>query len=98
MARKSAISSNSSAIEIMRASLAPIQPPTSRQLNKIDLRFFANVFEEFSRSEWTEHQLEIAAMMARTMSDLNREQQSCAVRALLRCGRMERRLKIRGNV
>jgi hypothetical protein len=36
--------------------------------------FFANVIAEFARSEWTAHQLEIAAMLARTMADLNREQ------------------------
>jgi hypothetical protein len=32
------------------------------------------VIAEFARSEWTAHQLELAAMLARTMSDLNREQ------------------------
>ena len=37
--------------------------------------FFANVIEEFARSEWTAHQLELAAMLARSMADLNREQQ-----------------------
>lgn len=36
--------------------------------------FFANVIDEFARSEWTAHQLEIAAMLARTMADLAREQ------------------------
>jgi hypothetical protein len=33
------------------------------------------VIAEFARSEWTAHQLELAAMLARTMADLNREQQ-----------------------
>ena len=28
--------------------------------------FFASVIDEFARSEWTAHQLEIAAMLART--------------------------------
>ena len=59
----------------MRASLKPIQPPANCPLDVIDLRFFKNVIEEFARSEWTTHQLEIAAMMARCMNDLNREQQ-----------------------
>nr|BDD45979.1 hypothetical protein 7 [Paracoccaceae bacterium] len=31
---------------------------------------------EFARSQWTEHALEIAAMMVRTMHDLNAEQQA----------------------
>lgn len=38
--------------------------------------FFASVIAEFARSEWTAHQLELAAMLARTMSDLDREQQA----------------------
>jgi phage terminase small subunit len=75
MARKSSVTSHSSAVEIMRASLKPIQPPANCPLDAIDLRFFKNVLEEFARSEWTAHQLEIAATMARCMNDLNREQQ-----------------------
>lgn len=41
--------------------------------------FFLSVIAEFARSEWTAHQLEIAAMLARTMADLNREQQALRV-------------------
>ena len=40
---------------------------------------FANVIEEFARSDWTAHQLEIAAMLARTMNDINREQQELRI-------------------
>lgn len=36
--------------------------------------FFVNVLAEFSRSEWTAHQLELAAMLARTMADLESDQ------------------------
>lgn len=36
--------------------------------------FFVSVIGEFARSEWTAHQLELAAMLARTMTDLEREQ------------------------
>lgn len=43
-------------------------------LDACDLPFFANVLSEFARSEWSSHQLELAAMMARTMADLEREQ------------------------
>jgi hypothetical protein len=43
-------------------------------LDKCDLPFFASVLAEFARSEWTAHQLELAAMLARTMADLNAEQ------------------------
>ena len=75
MARKSAVTSHSSAVEIMRRSLKQIRPPANCLLDAIDKRFFNNVIEEFARSEWTQHQLEIAAVLARCMNDLNREQQ-----------------------
>ena len=39
-----------------------------------DLRFFDNVVNEFQREKWTAHQLEVAALMARAMSDLQRDQ------------------------
>jgi hypothetical protein len=39
------------------------------------------VIAEFAKSEWTAHQLEIAAMLARTMADLNREQMALRTRA-----------------
>src|SRR3546814_13580601 len=36
--------------------------------------FWHSVIAEFARSEWTDHQLEMAAMLARAMADLEREQ------------------------
>lgn len=38
------------------------------------MAFFASVLAEFARSEWTAHQLELAAMLARTMADLEQDQ------------------------
>jgi hypothetical protein len=74
MARKARIDSASEAVRVMRAASAPIVPPPHVPLDNEDLPFFANVIAEFARSEWTAHQLELAAMLARTMADLNREQ------------------------
>ena len=54
----------------------PIHPPSHVPLDEQDMVFFANVIEEFARSEWTLHQLELAASLARMMADLNREQQT----------------------
>ena len=51
-----------------------IDPPSNVPLEDQDLPFFASVLSEFARSEWTAHQLELAAMLARTMSDLESEQ------------------------
>lgn len=51
----------------------PIQPPEHVPLDDEDMPFFENVIAEFARSEWTQHQLELAAMLARNMADLTRE-------------------------
>jgi hypothetical protein len=68
--------SKESAVKIMQAATQPVHPPSNTPLEDADLPFFANVIAEFARSQWTEHALEIAAMMARCMNDLNREQQA----------------------
>ena len=68
--------SKESAVKIMQAAAQQIHPPSNTPLEDSDLPFFANVIAEFARSQWTEHALEIAAMMARCMNDLNREQQA----------------------
>ena len=51
-----------------------IEPPATVPLSQDDLPFFHNVIAEFARSEWTAHQLELAAVLARTMCDMVREQ------------------------
>lgn len=58
----------------MSRAAADIVPPSNVPLDKGDMPFFASVIAEFARSEWTAHQLELAAMLARTMADLEREQ------------------------
>ena len=58
----------------MAKAATQIHPPATVPLDAEDLPFFANVIEEFARSEWTAHQLELAALLARTVADLNREQ------------------------
>jgi hypothetical protein len=66
--------SASEAVRVMSAAAKTIVPPDNVPLDESDLPFFASVIADFARSEWTAHQLELAAMLARTMADLNREQ------------------------
>jgi hypothetical protein len=73
-ARKARIDSASEAVRVMSKAASAIVPPSNVPLDKCDLPFFTSVIAEFARSEWTAHQLELAAMLARTMADLNREQ------------------------
>lgn len=75
MARKQRIDSTTAKVTAMAAAGKQIHPPSHVPLLDEDMPFFANVIEEFARSEWTAHQLELAAMLARSMADLNREQQ-----------------------
>lgn len=72
--RKTRIDSAAQAVMVMAAASRPINPPSNVPLEACDLPFFASVIAEFARSEWTAHQLELAAMLARTMADLTREQ------------------------
>ena len=68
--------SKENAAKIMAKAAQPLTVPSNVPLEKDDLPFYNNVLAEFARSEWTQHALEIAAMMARTMHDLNAEQQA----------------------
>jgi len=53
----------------MRDAGKPIVPPPHVPLDNGDQPFFANIVEEFARADWTPHQLEMAAMLARSMHD-----------------------------
>ena len=83
MPRKQRIDSTAAQVEAMRAGAQPIHPPNHVPLSECDMIFFANVIEEFARSEWTAHQLELAASLARMMADLNREQQTLRVEGFI---------------
>lgn len=72
--RKARIDSAAEAVRVMAKATAEIDPPANVPLDAEDLPFFESVIAEFARSEWSSHQLELAAMLARTMADLEREQ------------------------
>ena len=42
----------------------------------MDWPYWHNVVAEFARAEWSEHQLELAAMLARTMANIEQEQRT----------------------
>ena len=70
--KKDRVDSLSEAVRI--ASADEVQLPANVPLDSGDIPFFHNVIAEYARAEWSAHQLEIAAMLARTMADLTREQ------------------------
>ncbi|MBX5256031.1 MULTISPECIES: terminase small subunit [unclassified Rhizobium] len=72
--RKARIDSAAEAVRVMAKATADILPPDNVPLDEEDLPFFRNVISEYARSDWSAHQLELAAMLARNMADLTREQ------------------------
>jgi hypothetical protein len=72
--RKARIDSAAEAVRVMAKATKEIEPPSNVPLDDEDIPFFRNVIAEYARSEWSSHQLELAAMLARTMADLTREQ------------------------
>jgi hypothetical protein len=74
MPKRPRIDSVAEAVRVMSTAPASIHPPSNVPMDDGDLPFFVSVIAEFARSEWTAHQLELAAMLARTMADLEREQ------------------------
>lgn len=76
MARKARIDSASEAVRIMQGATRELQPPSHVPLDAMDWPYWHSVVSEFARAEWTEHQLELAAMLARTMANLEQEQRS----------------------
>ena len=74
MTRRQRSDSTEQQAKAMAGAGREIQAPSNVPLEECDLPFFASVLDEFARSEWTAHQLEIAALLARTMADMQREQ------------------------
>ncbi len=73
MTRKARVDSAEEQVQIMLAATKDIVPPEHVPLEDDDMPFWHSVIAEFARVEWTDHQLELAAMLARTMADLTRE-------------------------
>lgn len=73
--RKARIDSAEEAVRVMAKAMKDVAPPANVPLDAEDAPFFRSVIAEYARSEWSAHQLELAAMLARTMADLTREQQ-----------------------
>ena len=75
-ARRPRADSNAVAVQAMMkaAHMEEVRPPGHVIFEDGDWPYWHNVIEEAARSEWTEHQLELAALLARSMCDLEREQ------------------------
>lgn len=72
--KRDPITSPSSAIRIIQGANRELAPPGHVRLQDEDWPFWHSVIAEFARAEWTDHQLELAAFLARDMANLEREQ------------------------
>ncbi|MEB2845916.1 terminase small subunit [Endobacterium cereale] len=69
--RKARIDSAAEAVRVMAKATTEILPPPNVDIDEEDMPFFRSVIAEFARSEWSDHQLELAGMLARKMRDMN---------------------------
>jgi len=72
--KKPPIGSTEEQVRFVSGANRRIAPPSTVPLDAQDVAFFEGIIAEFARAEWTAHQLELAAMLARTMADLVAEQ------------------------
>jgi hypothetical protein len=72
--RKARTDSIPNMTRVMQGAKRELAPPSHVPLEDVDWPFWESVVQEFARADWTEHQLELAAMLARTMANLEREQ------------------------
>ena len=62
------------AVEAARQAKTNLVPPSHVVMADRDWPYFRSVVAEFARGEWSDHQLEMAAFLARTMADFDAEQ------------------------
>ena len=74
MARKQRVDSASAAVAIMQKSAAEVLPPEHVPLVEADRPFWHNIIAEKAKAEWTAHDLEIAALLARAIRRLEAEE------------------------
>lgn len=73
--RRKKASSADSIVAAMQAASVELFPPEHVPLVEKDIPFWINVIAEKAKVEWTAHELEIAAMLARTMRRVDEEEQ-----------------------
>ena len=74
MTRQKRIDSISAAVDIAAKAARPILVPAHVPLEPEDLPFWNSIIVQLPRSEWDDHKLELAAMLAKAMSAQARAQ------------------------
>jgi hypothetical protein len=77
--KKSPITSTANVVRIGQPANRTIVPPAHVALDESDVPFFNSIIAEFAKAEWSDHQIELAAKMARLMSDTEAEYRAMRV-------------------
>lgn len=71
--KRQRIDSVAGAVATAAGLVKEVMPPAHIVLDKCDWPYWNSVVSEFAKSEWTPHQLEIAAQLSKAMADLETE-------------------------
>lgn len=74
MPKRQRIDSATAAVEVMAKAAQTLVPPSHVPLTEADLPFWESVIAEKAKSEWTAHDLEIAALLSRALRRLDVEE------------------------
>lgn len=74
MAKRQRIDSSTAAVEVMRKAASELFPPAHVPLKDADYPFWHSIIDEKAKSEWTAHDLEIAALLAGSLRRLRDEE------------------------
>ena len=67
------IDSATAAVAVMQKAAMEIYPPTHISMTSADLPFWLSVIAEKAKSEWTAHDLELAALLAKSLRKMEQE-------------------------
>jgi len=72
--RKPPVHSTENLARILAGAEQELAPPPHVPLSEADWPYWHSLIGEFARADWTPHMLEVAALLARTMAELEAEQ------------------------
>ena len=84
--RKTRTDSTANLLRVFGGANTQIAPPAHISFTEADWPYWHSVVDEFAKVDWTPHQLDVAAFLARTMAQLEAEQRRLSVEGGV-CGR-----------
>jgi hypothetical protein len=73
MAKRQRIDSITAAVKVMQKAATELFPPDHILMTRADMPFWSSVLHEKAMSEWTSHDLELAALLAKSLRKMEQE-------------------------